>query len=232
MRWVPVLIAVIALVAALSLPAAAQNYQTLFQIRYWGTNYNFGNPGPPTASNAGSAWGATLRFDQTNGPWSFSARYDGINATISAWPWTSASLWDVNAHYRFGVNPSTYVGLFVGYGGLSVNSSTTPSQNGTANGFRLGAEFMNRQPSGLYFTGDISYGPSWSTNLVGFPGTGSGNVWDGRAAVGYEFMGGWGVEVGYRQVSWRIPTSSPGCPTSPGCETRWNGVTAALTFRR
>jgi hypothetical protein len=230
MRWVTVLIAVIALVAASSLPAAAQNYQTTIQIRYWGTNFNFGNPAPPTAANAGSAWGGTLRFDQTNGPWSFSGRYDAISATISAWPWDSGSVWDANVHYRFGVNPGTYLGLFAGYGGISVNSTPAPGQNGSGSGFRIGAEFMNRQPTGLYFTGEIAYGPSWSSSFPGFPGLSSGNTWDGRVAVGYEFMGGWGLEAGYRQVSWRIPTG-PGC-TAPGCEYRFNGVTAALTFRR
>jgi hypothetical protein len=44
-------------------------------------------------------------------------------------------------------------------------------------------------------------------------------------------MGGWGVEVGYRQFRWQIP-ASPGCATTPGCEYRFDGITGALTFRR
>lgn len=230
MRTFVVILGVIALVAASSLPAAAQNYQTTVQIRYWGAGINFGNPSPPTATNSGSGWGGTLRLDQTARPWSFSARYDSISATISAWPWDSASVWDANVHYRFGVNPTTYLGVFAGYGGVRVNSTPTPGQNGSAAGFRIGAEFLNRQPTGLYFAGDIAYGPSWSSSFPGFPALAAGNTWDGRVAVGYEFMGGWGVEVGYRQFRWQIPTS-PGC-TTPGCEYRFAGITGALTFRR
>lgn len=120
MRNLAVVLAVIALVAASTVPAAAQNYQTTIQIRYWGAGYGFGF-GAVTATDAASTWGGTLRVDHKNQPWSFSARYDSMSVTPLNWGWNGATFWDANVHYRFGIggsqNLNTYAGLFVGYGG-------------------------------------------------------------------------------------------------------------------
>lgn len=231
MRNLAVVLAVIALVAASTVPAAAQNYQTTIQIRYWGAGYGFGF-GAVTATDAASTWGGTLRVDHKNQPWSFSARYDSMSVTPLNWGWNGATFWDANVHYRFGIggsqNLNTYAGLFVGYGGISVNSAGAAS-SGSGSGFRIGAEFMNRMTSGLYVTGDVAYGPSWSTSFTGFAGMANGTTWDYRAAIGYEFQGGWGLEAGWRYVTWTVP-STAGCPG--GCNWLFSGVTAALTFRR
>jgi hypothetical protein len=227
MRLLIVLLAIIALVAASSLPAAAQNYQTTLQIRYWGTGEGAG-AGMITATDAGSAWGGTLRIDSRSRPWSFSGRYDSISVTAVNFAFTGFGLWDVNAHYRFGPSLNSYVGVFVGYGGISTQSAS-PGSVGSTSGFRLGAEAFQRMQGGMYVTGDVAYGPSWSSNFAGFPGMAAGNIFDGRAAIGYEFQGGWGIEAGWRYYTWTIPSSN-GCPT--GCNFQFSGVTAALTFRR
>lgn len=110
-------------------------------------------------------------------------------------------------------------------------NSANPTQVGSASGPRIGAEFLHRQPSGLYFTGQAVYGFSWATSFTAFPGLPNGNATDLRIAAGYEFAGGWGVEAGWRYLSWRVPTG-PGCISPGGCEWQFSGVTAALTFRR
>jgi hypothetical protein len=231
MRLASVALLLIVLMTVPALPAAAQfsNFQTTLHLRYWSAPLNFGNPAPPVASDSGSGWGLGLRFDSRNSPWSFSAEYDSLSITPSNWPWDRASFWSGNVHYRFGQDLNRYIGVFAGWAGLNENSPVV-GQSGSANGPRIGAEFLMRQPSGLYLSGQASYGFSWSTNLTGFPGASNSNTADLRAAVGYEFTGGWGLEVGYRYVNWKVPTG-PGC-LGPGCETRFSGVTAALTFRR
>jgi hypothetical protein len=231
MRTSIIVLVAATLVAVTSLPAAAQNYQSTFRFQYWGAPLNFGNPAPPTASDSASAWGVGLRMDSRSSPYSFSARYDWSTVTPVNWPWNSAAFWDANVHYRFGQSLDTYFGVLAGWGGVNVGSAIA-GQVGSGNGPRVGAEFLVRQPGGLYFTGEATYGFSWSTNLAGFPGTGPGNTTDLRAAVGYEFSQGWGVELGWRSLTWRIPTSAPGCPAAPGCEMQFSGVTAALTYRR
>lgn len=231
MRSVVVALVVAVVVATASLPAAAQTYQTTIQIRYWGTGLSFGNPAPPTAMDSGSAWGGTLRLDSRNNPWSFSARYDAVNVTQVTLPWTTASMWDAKVHYRFGPSLNSYAGVYAGYAGVSQNSAPFPTFNGSASGFLLGAEFMHHMaPGGWYVTGEAAYGISWNTSAPSAPGIAASNVTDLRIATGYEFMGGWGLEAGWRYYSWRIG-AGPGC-TAPGCEFQFSGVTAALTFRK
>ena len=86
---------------------------------------------------------------------------------------------------------------------------------------------MWRQPSGLYFTGDVAFG-SWTAS--GFGGAPGGGMTDFRLAAGYEFQGGWGLEAGYRYLSTALGTGG-GCPLG-GCEWRNSGVTLGVTFRR
>ncbi len=227
MRMFIVALVVAVVVATASMPAAAQNYQTTLQIRYWGTGLGAG-AGSITSTDSGSAWGGTLRLDSMGSPYSFSARYDSISVTPTNFPFTRFGLWDANVHYRFGPSLNSYVGVFVGYGGIS-GQANVPSSVGSTSGFRLGAEVFHRMPNGWYVTGDAAYGPSWSSNFAAFPAMASGNTADLRAAVGYEFQGGWGLEAGWRYYTWTIPSSS-GCPG--GCNFQFSGVTAALTFRR
>jgi hypothetical protein len=231
MRTLFISLTIATLLAFIGQPAAAQNYQTTIQINYWGAPLSFGNPSPTVASDTASAWGARLRLDSKTSPWSFSGGFNALSITPVNWPWNSGTVWDVNAHYRFGANANlnSYLGLIAGFGGVSVNSPVV-GQNGSSSGFRVGAEFMVRQPAGWYFTGEGTYGPSWSTNFSGFPGAASSNVIDLRAAVGYEFSGGWGLEAGWRWYDWKTGTG-PGC-LAPGCETTFSGVTAAITFRK
>jgi hypothetical protein len=230
MRTCIVALVVAALIAGTSLPAAAQNtnFQTTFQLRYWGAGLAFGNPAPPTATDSGSGWGATIRLDSRNSPWGFSARYDSLSITPTNWVWNGATLYDVNVHYRFGPSLNQYLGVFAGYGYVSPADTTGLAVNiGSASGLRYGVEFLVRQPSGLYLTGDVAFG-SWST--VGGAGWGPSSVTDYRAAIGYDFQGGWGLEAGYRFVSWRVGAGG-GCG-GVGCEWQFSGLTAALTFRR
>ncbi len=128
-------------------PAAAQPYQATLHLDYWGAPLNFGNPGPPTASDSASSWGAKIRLDSRTNPWSFSAGFDSMNVTRANWPWTSGTFWDANVHYRFGSNLNSYLGVFAGYGGISLNSPVA-SQVGSTNGLRLGAEWLDRSTRG------------------------------------------------------------------------------------
>lgn len=234
MRLVLTALTVAALVAVTAAPAAAQNtnYQATFKLQYWGAPFEFTNffAGPTPFSDSASTWGLSLRMDDRTRPWSFSARYDTMSVARVNTVWNQAQLWDVNVHYRFGTNLDQYVGVFLGYGGVSVNDPGGVN-TGSTSGFRLGADFMLRQPSGWYITGEGAYGPSWSSTFAAFPGMANGNVLDLRVATGYEFTGGWGLEVGWRYIDWDIPAST-GCPTAPGCQFQFSGVTAALTFRR
>lgn len=232
MRHTPAVLLVVLMTFVLLPPVHAQmpDYQTTLGIHYWGAPLRFGNPAPPSASDSGSGWGFTLRMDHRQSPWSLSGRYDSLSVTPLNWPWNRAALWDAHIHYRFGPSPESYFGVLAGWGGVNV-TAIVPAQDGSATGPRIGAEFMQRMPGGLYLTGQVAYGFSWTTSLVGFPGTPNSTVTDWRIAAGYEFAGGWGLEAGWRSLSWRIPTSS-GCPGPTGCEMVFSGVTAALTFRR
>ncbi|MDQ7859474.1 MAG: hypothetical protein QN174_00960 [Armatimonadota bacterium] len=230
MRTLAITLVATALILGTSLPAAAQNtnFQTTFQLRYWGAGFGSG-AGAITATDSASTWGGTLRLDSRTSPWSFSGRYDSMSVTPSAWPFTSAYLWDANVHYRFGGGTlDQYFGLFAGYGSVSAFRGDT-AVRGTGSGFRIGAEFLVRQPGGFYFTADGAYGPSWSTTIQGFTGTAAGNVTDFKAALGYEMQSGVGLELGWRVVNWTIPTS-PGCPS--GCNFQFSGVVGAVTIRR
>lgn len=230
MRTIIVALIVATILITVSQPAAAQQFQATLHLNYWGAPLSFGNPSPPTASDSASSWGAKIRLDSKTNPWSFSAGFDSMNVTMGNWPWSGGTFWDANVHYRFGSNLNSYFGVFAGYGGIALNSPIA-SQVGSTNGLRLGAEFLVRQPSGWYYTGQGSYGPSWTSNFSAFPGIASGNIYDLRAAVGYEFSGGWGLEAGWQYVDWKIPAST-GCSGPGGCEWRFSGVTAAVTFRR
>ncbi|MGH2403439.1 MAG: hypothetical protein ACRDGN_03140 [bacterium] len=229
MRIASITLGIVLILTAASGTAAAQvsQYQTTLQLRYWGANFGAG-AGSITARDSASTWGITLRGDTRTNPWSFSARYDSMSVTPGNFAFNGASFWDVNAHYRFGANLNTYFGLFVGYGGISTRGAAA-AQTGDTSGVRLGAEFLTRLPAGTYFTGDVAFGPSWSSNYSSFPGMAAGNTTDWRVAVGQEFAGGWGAELGWRYYTWTIPSSS-GCPG--GCNFEFSGVTAALTFRR
>ncbi len=229
MRIAVIALVVAAVLTAASLPAAAQisQYQTTFQVRYWGANFGAG-AGSIMARDPASTWGASVRLDSRTTPWSFSAHYDSMTVTPTTFVFNGASLWDVNAHYRFGHSLNTYFGLFIGYGGASLRSAV-PSSVGNTSGFRFGAEFLTRLPARWYVTGDVAYGPSWTSNFAAFPGTAAGNTADWRLAVGHEFAGGWGAEVGWRIYTWAIP-NSPGCPG--GCNFEFNGVTLGITFRQ
>jgi len=229
MRRFFIALTIVAVVATVTVPAGAQTngYQSIIQLRYWGSGLAFGNPAPPSATDSGSGWGATLRVDSRTSPWSFSARYDSLSITPTNWVWNGASMYDANLHYRFGPSLDQYIGIFAGYGYVSPADITGFAVNiGSASGLRYGAEFLWRQPSGLYLTGDVAFG-SWST--TGGAGWGPSSITDYRLAVGYEFQGGWGVEGGYRYLSWRVGAGG-GCPA--GCEWQFSGLTAALTFRR
>jgi hypothetical protein len=227
MRIIGIALAIAAIVALAGQPAAAQ-YQATLQFRYWGTGLYFNQPTIPfSATDPGSAWGATVRLDHQTRPWSLSARYDSVSATPTNWVWSGASLWDANVHYRFGSNVNQYAGAFVGYGYWSPRDTTgSPLNQGSTSGLRYGAEFMWRQPSGLYFTGEAAFG-GW--NASGFGGASSATMSDFRIAAGYEFQGGWGIEGGYRVFSTAV-NANPGCPL--GCDWRHSGLTAAITFRR
>ena len=230
MRTVITALVVGIVVTVFGLPAAAQlsEYQSTLQLRYWGAGNGFGF-GSIMATDPASSWGATLRMDSRTNPWSFSGRYDSMSITPTTWVWNGASFWDANVHYRFGRSLNSYLGLLAGYGGANLNSTLSPSAAGSASGFRFGAEFMTRQPAGWYFTGEATYGPSWSTSPAGFTGLGNLNVTDLRGAVGYEFEGGWGLEAGWRYLTGTTPSTSV-CPG--GCNFQFSGVTAALTFRK
>ncbi len=231
-RSVLVVLAAAALVLGSIIPASAQ-LQNTFQLHYWGTGitFQFGATGPLTDS--GSAWGGSYRGDLLTKPWSVSAHYDSMSFTPSNWTWNSGTLWDVNAHYRFGPDLNKYFGVFVGYGGVSITSTGAPGNSGNAAGFRIGAEFLSRQPNGWFFAGDASWGPSWSpSGFTGDPDIGAaGNTYDYRIAVGREFQNGVGVELGWRGFSWNLPTSTPSCP-SPGCTWTFSGVILGVTIRR
>jgi hypothetical protein len=151
-----------------------------------------------------------------------------MSVTPTTWFWNGATVWDANVHYRIGPSLNSYLGILAGYGGISLNP-IDPGHTGSTSGFRIGAEFMVRQPAGWYFTGEGTYGPSWNSSFPAFPAVAAGNITDLRAAVGYEFSGGWGLEGGWRYVNWAIPNSA-GC--TGGCNFQFSGVTAALTFRR
>lgn len=231
MRIVLSTLVIAAVITLTAHPAGAQlsQYQATLQLRYWSTGLYFTQPAIPlSATDSGSAWGGTLRIDHRTQPWSLSARYDSMSVTPATWVWNGASLWDANVHYRFGPSVNQYGGLFVGYGywsprdisGLAVNQGNT-------SGLRYGAEFLWRQPSGLYLAGDVAFG-SWGAS--GFGGAPGASMTDYRLAAGFEFQGGWGIEGGYRYFATGLGTGG-GCPVG-GCEWRHSGFTAALTFRR
>ncbi|MDR7554518.1 MAG: hypothetical protein QN157_02830 [Armatimonadota bacterium] len=233
MRTLAVLTLALTLTGLTGMPAAAQNgpYQWWVQLRYWGSGLDFGNPAPPSAHDNGSGWGGTVRLDHRTMPWSLSFRYDTLSITPNNWVWDRFSVWDASVHYRFGPSLDSYFGLLAGWQGTSLNAPGSPPNTGSATGLRLGVEALHRSGP-WYFTGEASY--AWLTNS-GFTGfnLANGNATDLRAALGYEFQGGWGLEVGWRQYTWRIPDApGSGCPTAPGCEFRFSGITAALTFRR
>jgi hypothetical protein len=227
LRIIFVTLVIATLLAFISQPAAAQNFQTTLQINYWGAPLNFGASGALIASDTSSAWGARLRLDSKTNPWSFSGGFNSLSVTPFNWPWNSGTIWDANVHYRFGANLNSYLGVLAGYGGASVGSAIAGAA-ASSSGFRFGAEFMVRQPTGWYFTGEGSYGPSWTTTYGGAAGA-SSNIVDLRAAVGYEFQGGWGLEAGWRWYDWK--TGTVPC-MAPGCEWQFTGVTAAITFRK
>ncbi len=231
MRAIIVALIIATVVITVSQHAAAGSFQTTVQVHYWGAPLDFGNPAPPTLSDTANTWGVALRLDDRTSRWSFSGRYDAMSVTPMPVPLYRASIWDANVHYRFGSSLNAYVGVLAGYGSVYF-TSVMPLQGGGANGLQVGAEFLVRRSSGWYFTGEAIYGPSWPTTIEATPGVPNSNVTALRAAVGYEFPGGWGLEGGWRYVSWKIPPSPTACATPPGCEIRLSGVTAAVTFRR
>jgi hypothetical protein len=228
MRLAVALIAVIA-VATVGQAAAAQpsQFQTTLQLRFWDPDLMFSIP-PFSATDSARGWGGSLRVDSRNSPWSFSARYDSQHVDFFNWLWDRANLWDVNFHYRFGPSLNSYVGLLAGYGSASLQSPFAGFSGG-ASGLRAGVEFLYRQPSGWYVTGEGSYGPSWSTDIPGLGGLlGNARVTDLRIAVGYEFTGGFGLEAGWRYYTVTLPSSS----LCSSCKWELSGLTAAVTFRR
>jgi hypothetical protein len=229
-RIMILILAIAWLLTAASRPAAAQSkYQTTFQLRYWGTGADellqyhpdwvvrhliefvqrFGGPG---------SLGGTLRLDSRTSRWSLSGRYDSISMMPITRPWTTGSVWDMNVHHRLGAGLDSYVGLFAGYGGISLGTVSPRS----GSGFRFGGEFMSRWSSGWYLTGEVALGSSWSTSLSGMVEASPSNSVDYRLAVGREMSGGWGIEASLRRFFWRVPTEV----------LQLEGVTAGITYRR
>jgi hypothetical protein len=220
------------LIGGLSLPASAQMpLQHTFTLRYWGSQFYFGNPSPAVFAYGQPGWGFSYRGDTTTTPWSFSASYDRLSAGGQFWE--TASLLNANVHYRFGNMPNARFSVFAGYGRMSL-SDQVAGQGGTGSGARLGADFLaylqQQQPTGWYATGEIAWGPSWTNSFPAFPGLANGNSSEYKFALGHEFGQGMAAQVGWRSFNWNIPTS-PGC-VDPGCQFRWSGWTLELLMRR
>jgi len=228
-----VTVLLIVLVAGLSLPAGAQMpVQHTFTLRYWGSTLDFSNPNTAVSfSYSHPGWGVSYRGDVQAQPWSFSLNYDRLNNTGQFWE--TASIWNANVHYRLGNIPNGQVSVFAGYGSVNL-SNTVGAQGGTGSGVRLGADarfnLQLQQSTGWYVTGEVAWGPSWASNFAAFPSLASGNTSEYKIALGREFSAGVAAQVGWRSITWNIPTS-PGC-TDPGCRWRWSGWTLELLMRR
>lgn len=229
MRAAIVIAVVVIALAVAPYPAAAQSpqFQYTLKLRYWDPGLSFSIP-TASARDPSSGWGGSLRIDFKNSPWSLSGQYDSQSVSLFNAFWDRATFADVNVHYRSGSNLNSYFGLLAGYGWFSLGSPFA-GFSGSASGIRIGGEFLYRQPSGWYVTGDAAFGPSWSTNVSGLGGAlENASVTDLRIAVGYEFKGGLGLEAGWRSYTIQLPFSS----LCASCQWQFSGVTAALTFRQ
>jgi hypothetical protein len=224
------LLMLVVLLASLSAPTGAQMpLQHTFTLRYWGSQFYFGNPSPAVSWYSQPGWGLSYRGDTVATPWSFSASYDRLSAGGQFWE--TASLLNANVHYRFGNMPNARFSVFAGYGRMNL-SDQTAGEGGTGSGARLGADFLAylQQPSGLFATGEFAWGPSWNSSFPLFPSLANGNSSEYKFALGYEFAQGMAAQVGWRSFNWNIPTS-PGC-ADPGCQFRWSGWTLEFLMRR
>lgn len=237
-RWeilrhrVTTILVLMLLIAAASAPAGAQAPLThTFSLRYWGSQFYFGNPSPAVSQYGQPGWGLSYRGDMVDTPWSFSASYDRLFAGGQFWE--TASLFNANVHYRFGNIPNARASVFAGYGRIGL-SDQVGGQGGTGSGARLGADFFAylqpQQLTGWYATGEFAWGPSWASNFAAFPGLANGTTSEYKVALGHEFGQGMAAQVGWRSFNWNIPTS-PGC-SSPGCQFRWSGWTLEFLMRR
>jgi hypothetical protein len=101
------------------------------------------------------------------------------------------------------------------------------------NGPRVGVDLKVPFAGNWNFVADLGYGFGGSLThqnhfIVG-RGTGSGNVLDWHAGVGYNFNPTWALEGGYRGIQWTINPSSTTCPSAP-CNFKWNGWYLGLNF--
>lgn len=237
MRFAMLITAVVALIVGTSSPVTAQGTSggvaTTLKLFYWNapltTSVNPGG-GAFSVTDSGTGWGGYVRFDSRRTPWGVSLRYDTVNIQQSVSPWNQGAVFDANVHYRFDLDINSGLSLFGGYGVINLNSPGGGS-NASGRGIRLGIDFLIREPPrGWYFSGTAAFGLAMASELTGVNGTANGNAYDVAFAVGYEFGGGLGLEAGWKWYNWRIPYS-PGCLFQDGCNTKFSGFVAGVTYR-
>ncbi len=226
------------LLLALSVPASAQ---TWIQLRYWGVNNNASVSNGATDNFSTNPAGIGIRRNLMGGQWAVSFNFDQGSFTKPAGnfvAWTTSNqynrFWNLNIHKNFTAPNGAMFSLYGGWQSTSVEWPNWPTgaQYVRQNGPRVGADLRIPFAGPWVFSGDFGYGfgGNLTTNAyTGTPGTGSGNVWDWHAGLGYNFTPTWALEGGYRGIQWTINPSAATCAAAP-CNWKWNGWYLGLNF--
>jgi hypothetical protein len=211
-RFVIVPLVVLALLALYVAPAAAQN--TFVSLRYWSTQTSVSLAGGPAFRAYDTPmFSLSIRrvFAQ---PWSLSFNIDAGGQSNWAGTWAGATTggnthWNANLHRDFR-GQNTNLSLFLGYAHADSRSTFPPivgDQKSQVNGLRAGADFMLMQ-NNWHFKGwgAVGLGMSGETSWPGFiTASGSGTYSEFGALVGYMFNERWGLEGGYRWLTFSVP---------------------------
>ncbi len=229
------------LLLALSVPASAQ---TWIQLRYWGVSNNASATNGVTDNFSTNLGGISIRRNFMSGMWAASFNFDQGAFTKPAgnFPaWTTANqynrFWNLNIHRNFTTPSGAMFSLYGGWESSSMEWPNWPLPGGAylrQNGPRIGADLKVPFAGNWVFSGDFGYGFGGNLTqrndyVIGAT-TGSGNITDWRAGLGYNFNPTWGLEAGYRGIQWTInPNVAATCPAAP-CNVKWNGWYFGLNF--
>lgn len=222
----------LAVVVIISLTAAVPaSATTWFQLRYWGTNQTF-NLVPPVTWDSGLG-GFSVRRDVLGGMWALSFNYDsgGITNVVGLTPGFERfnRFWNLNLHRNFPFATGN-ASLYGGWGSLAKENPGFPSYV-RQSGPRLGADVKFNLRGNWYAVGDLGYTFGGTAEQLNFTIGGvvplSASALEYRVGVGY-MMGRWGLEGGYRGITW-THTTAAFCG-GPSCSFKWTGWYAGLNF--
>jgi hypothetical protein len=230
MRRSLIALAVVAvLVLAASVPASAQ---TWIQLRYWSSpNSAWDLASPSSIVFSSNLTGFSLRRTLLAGEWAASFNYDtGAFNTYWATPGQFNRFWNFNVHRNFASERGVF-SLFAGWGSAAFEwpNWTPVAAYIRQSGLRLGVDAKINVRDQWYLTGSAAYGPfGQATESWAYESTGTFNarVMDWNVGLGRTF-GAWGLEGGYRGISWSHDPSV--CRGSP-CGVRWGGWYVGLNL--